>query len=390
MTSANIAPPEYRLRIPGPCTVPERVRAALARPVVSHRGPEFRGLMREVTARLRDMFVTRDDVFLIGASGTAAMEASLANILSPGDRLLIAVNGQFGERFVAIAKSMGAQIDELAVPWGEVPEPAAVAERVKAARYRAVVCVHNETSTGTVADIAAIGAALRDSDTLLVVDAVSSIGGMALRMDDWGIDIAVAASQKALMCPPGLAPVAVSRKAMRVAEQASAVPRFFLDFRRIKASLDKDETPFTPPVSLIFGLREALAMIDQEGLANVLARHARLSAALQAGCMALGLPMFQKARPLSTTTTVAVVPHGLDGGDIVRHMRTRYGTVIASQRTRLDGRVIRFGTMGALTEGDILTDLYHLECTLRDLDHAPEPGAGVAAAAKYLAPDKRA
>jgi aspartate aminotransferase-like enzyme len=385
MTRPNTASPEYRLRIPGPCAVPERVRAALARPVVSHRGPEFRSLMHEVTALLRDVFVTRDDVFLIGASGTAAMEASLANILSPGDRLLIVVNGQFGDRFVAIAKSTGAQIDELSVPWGEVADPAAVAERAKAARYRAVVCVHNETSTGAVTDIAAIGAALRDSDTLLVVDAVSSLGGMPLPMDEWGIDIAIAASQKALMCPPGLAPVAVSRKAMRVAEQASAVPRFFFDFRRMKASLDKDETPFTPPVSLIFGLREALTMMHQEGLANVLSRHARLSAALQAGCVALGLPMFQKARPLSTTTTVAVVPDGLDGGDIVRHMRTRYGTVIASQRTKLDGRVIRFGTMGALTEGDILTDLLHLECTLRDLGCAPEPGAGVAAAAQCVA-----
>jgi aspartate aminotransferase-like enzyme len=250
--------------------------------------------------------------------------------------------------------------------------------------------VHNETSTGSVADIAAIGAALRDSETLLVVDAVSSLGGMPLRMDEWGIDIAIAASQKALMCPPGLAPVAVSRKAMRVVERANAVPRFFFDFRRMKASLDKDETPFTPPVSLVFGLREALAMIAQEGLADVLARHARLSAALQAGCVALGLPMFQKARPLSATTTVAVVPDGLDGSDIVRHMRAQYGTAIATQRTRLEGRVIRFGTMGAITEGDILTDLFHLECTLRDLGCAPEAGAGVAAASRYLGSDKRA
>jgi aspartate aminotransferase-like enzyme len=328
--------------------------------------------------------MTRHDVFLIGASGTAAMEAALANILSPGDTLLIVVNGQFGERFVSIAQAMGAAIDRMEIAWGDVPEPAAIAQRVRSKRYRAVVCVHNETSSGSVTDIAAIGAVLRDTETLLVVDAVSSLGGIELDTDGWGVDIAVAASQKALMCPPGLAFAAVSPKAMRVASTANAVPRFFLDFRKLKASLDKGETPFTPPVSLMYGLREALAMIEEEGLSHALARHRRLSQALQAGCVALGLPMFQASRPLSATTTVAVVPDGLDGGTIVKHMRSRYGTVIASQRTKLDGRVIRIGTMGAVTEGDIFTDLHHLECTLRDLGQSPGRGAGTAAAAAVL------
>src|SRR5207302_10660250 len=177
----------------------------------------------------------------------------------------------------------------------------------------------------------------------------------------------------------------LSDKASRVVDTASAVPRFFFDFRRMKASAQKGETPFTPPVSLVLGLREALAMIDEEGLSDVLARHRRLASALRAGCVALGLPMFPKSPSLSATVTVACVPPGLDASAIVRHMHARYRTVIAGQRTKLSGRVIRFGTMGAFGPGDIFTDLHYLECTLRDLGRPPAPGAGVEAAARMLA-----
>jgi aspartate aminotransferase-like enzyme len=195
----------------------------------------------------------------------------------------------------------------------------------------------------------------------------------------------VTASQKSLMCPPGLAVAAVSEKAMRVVEAAHGIPRFFFDFRRARRSLEKGETPFTPPVSLMLGLREALAMIDEEGLPAVLARHARLAAALRAGFEALGFPMFPTGRPFSPTVTVGVVPEGLDGAAIVRHMHARYRTVIAGQRTKLRNRVIRIGTMGAVGPADVLTDLHYLECTLRDLGHARALGAGVEAAARVLA-----
>jgi aspartate aminotransferase-like enzyme len=186
------------------------------------------------------------------------------------------------------------------------------------------------------------------------------------------------------MCPPGLAAAAVSAKAMRAIEAAHGIPRFLLDFRRAKSSLAKNETPFTPPVSLILGLREALRMIEEEGRTQVLARHARLAAALRAGFVALGLPMFP-AGNFSSTVTVGRVPDGLDGGTIVRHMYANYRTVIVSQRTKLDNRVVRIGTMGAVGPADVLGDLYFLECTLRDLGRAPEAGSGVAAAARVLA-----
>jgi len=376
-------PTGYRLRMPGPAAVPERVRAACALPVISHRGAEFRAIIAEVTRSLRALLGTRHDVFLLGTSGTGGMEAALINVLSAGDAVLVVENGQFGERFSSIATQLPVTLDRLQIPWGKPPDADAIAARVQDKRYRAVVVIHNESATGVLADLAALGAVLRDTDTLLIVDSVSGVGGTEMRMDAWGVDVLVTASQKSLMCPPGLAVAAVSDKAMRVVEAAHGIPRFFLDFRRAKASLDKNETPFTPPVSLILGLREALAMIEEEGVPAVLRRHARLSAALRAGFTALGLPMFPAAH-FSPTVTVGVVPEGLDGSTIVRHMYANYRTVIASQRTKLDNRVIRIGTMGFVGPEDILTDLHYLERTLHDLGRAPAAGAGVVAAAAVL------
>lgn len=383
-TSANSIPSGYRLRMPGPAAVPERVRAAVALPVLSHRGPEFRVILEEVTGALRRILGTRHHVFLLGVSGTGGMEAALVNVLSAGDAVLIVENGQFGERFSSIAEGLPIELDRLQIPWGEVPDPDMIAARTQAKNYRAVVVIHNESATGVVADLAAIGAVLRETGTLLVVDSVSGVGGVAMRMDEWGVDVVVTASQKSLMCPPGLAVVGVSEKAMRVADAARGIARFFFDFRRAKASLDKGETPFTPPVSLILGLREALAMIDEEGLATVLTRHARLSSALRAGFEALGFPMFPRGRAFSPTVTVGVVPEGLDGSAIVRHMYANYRTVIAGQRTKLRNRVIRIGTMGFVGPEDIFADLQYLECTLRDLGRAPARGAGVQAATAAL------
>ena len=201
----NIVPPGYRLRLPGPAAVPERVRAAVALPVLSHRGPEFRSVLSECGAALRRIFGTRRDVLMFGSSGTGAMEAALANVVEPGHDVLVVENGQFGERFSAIAETMGARVDRLEVTWGEAPDPEAIAARLRTRDYRAVVCVHNESSTGVVADLAAIGTVMRASPALLIVDSVSVVGGVEMRMDEWGVDVLVAASQKALMCPPGLA-----------------------------------------------------------------------------------------------------------------------------------------------------------------------------------------
>ncbi len=383
--TSTIIPSDYRLRLPGPTAVPERVRNAMALPVVSHRGPEFRAILADASEMLRAVAGTKADIFMLGCSGTGAMEAALANVLAPGVAILVVSCGQFGERFISIAETMGAVVDRVEVLWGRAPDPAAVAERFKSRGYRAVVCVHNESSTGVVTDIAAIGALVARTDALLIVDSVSGLAGIEFRMDEWGVDILAGASQKALMCPPGLAFLAVSDKAMRMIDAGTAGPRFYFDLRKAKAAALKGETAFTPPVPLIMALREALIMMHDEGLPAVLSRHRQVAGALQAGCVALGLPMLPPENVRSATVTVAMVPDGIDGSAIVRHMYSRYHTVIAGQRTKLSGRVIRFGTMGTIRLDDILTDLQQLEATLRELGIAVTAGAGVQAAKDALA-----
>lgn len=359
---------EYRLRLPGPTTVPERIRLATAAPMQAHRGAEFKAILAEVQAGLRAVYGTAQDVFLFAGSGTAMMEASLANVVGPGDAVLVAVAGQFGERFAAIATALGAKVDTLECEWGQGIDARQFAERIARQDYRAAVVVHNESSTGVTEDLAAIGAAVRERPTLLIVDSVSGLAGTEMKMDSWGADIVVSASQKCLMCPPGLGLAAVSAKAWEIVKRERSVPRFFWDFRRAKAALEKGETPFTPPVSLVYGLREALRMIAEEGLANVIARHRRLSSALRAGCRALGLELYTRPSVASNTVVAIDVPQGLEGTAIVAHLRERYRTVITGSRSpRLHNKVIRIGTMGAVCEADIRTDLMHLQATLKDL-----------------------
>jgi aspartate aminotransferase-like enzyme len=370
----------YRLRLPGPTAVPERVREALARPVLNHRGPEFREILRETSSLAQTVLGTANDVLFYASSGTGMMEASLANVLAPGDKALVVVNGQFGERFATIAGSLGLRVEGIDVPWGETASPEAIAARLAEADYRAVVLVHNESSTGVVADLAAIGAVVRAHPALLVVDSVSGVGGIEMQQDAWGVDVLVAASQKALMCPPGLGLVSISDKAWDVIDRDDGRARFYWDFRRARDAMTKGQTAFTAPVSLVVALREALHMIDEEGLPEVLMRHRRLAAALRAGCAALGLPSFPKAATLSDTVVVLATPDGLDSSVVVRHMYERYGTVVAGARNRLKGKVVRIGTMGWCAEADILADLLYLERTLDDLGWPVQRGAGVAAA----------
>lgn len=370
----------YRLRLPGPTAVPDRVREALARPVVSHRGPEFREIVTEATALSRRVLGTSNEVLFFTSSGTGVMEASLVNVLGDKGKALVLSNGQFGERFLAIAEHLGLHADAIEVPWGETVGVEAVAARLEGGDYRAVVAVHNESSTGAVADLADLGAVVRDTPAVLIVDSISGLGGIEMRQDDWGVDVVVSASQKALMCPPGLGLASVSNKAWNVIEGHGGAASFYWDFRKAREAAAKGQTAFTTPVSLVVALREALRMIHQEGLPEVLARHRRLAGALRRGGAALGLPIFTKAPLISDTVTVFATPDVLDGAAVVRHLYERYGTVIAGARNRLKGKVLRIGTMGWCCEDDIRDDLLYLEKTLEDLGWPVERGAGVAAA----------
>lgn len=378
-------PDVYRLRLPGPTAVPERVRDAMARPMLAHRGPEFRAILAETIELVRPVFGTRANRIIVqAASGTGMMEAALVNVVAPGERLLVVENGQFGERFSAIGKALGAKVDAIVVPWGEAVDLGEVKRRLDEAETRAVVVVHNESATGVVADLAGIGRLLKDRPTLLVVDSVSGLAGMEMRQDEWGVDVLITGSQKALMCPPGLGLASISEKAWPVIARDSGMPRFYMDFRRARDAFDKGETAFTGPVPLVQALNASLKMIHEEGLANVYARHARLCGALKAGAAAIGLENFTRAASQSATVAVFHSPGGLDGGQIVRALYDKHRTVIAGARNKLSGKVIRIGTMGAVTESDILTDLAHLEDVLGDLGLKVKRGAGVAAAAALL------
>jgi aspartate aminotransferase-like enzyme len=377
-------PAQYRLRLPGPTAVPERVRLATAANMVNHRGPEFHALFDEVVRRIRPVLGTSQEILVFPGSGTGVMEAAIANLVAPGDPVLIVIHGQFGERFKAIAEGIGAAVDTIEVEWGDSPDPELVAERARRKDYRAVFVTHNESSTGAVADLAAIGKRLAGGSACLVVDAVSSAAGLPIEQDAWGIDVLVTASQKALMCPPGIGIVTVSPKAWRALEAAKGSPRYFWDFKRARENFEKSEGAFTAPVSLVAGLAEALRMIDEEGLQAVFARHRRCGAALRAGAAATGLDIFTRGDALSDTVTVLHAPTGVEGGAIVRRLYERYHTVIAGARNRLQGKVIRIGTMGAIDAPDILADLLYLEAALRDLGVTMPEGAGVAAAAKLL------
>ncbi|WP_424814377.1 pyridoxal-phosphate-dependent aminotransferase family protein [Roseococcus sp. YIM B11640] len=378
-------PPGYRLRLPGPTEVPEAVRAAMARPMINHRGPEFRAMLEAVEAGIRPVLGTQNPVIFLAGSGTAAMEATLANLLAPGERVLVVIHGQFGERFAEIARALGAAVDTVDFPWGEAPDPAVVAARLREQDYGAVLVTHNESSTGAVADLAALGAAVRGTRALLVTDSVSGLGGLPMRQDEWGVDAVVSASQKALMCPPGLGLVSLSERARARVMRNEAMPRFYFDFRKALAAAEKQETPFTPSVSHVAALHAALGLIETETLPRVLARHRRLADALRAGGAALGLREFTQAALRSATVVVFEVPQGLAGGDIVRLMYQRHAAVIAGARNRLQGRVIRIGVMGGHDEATILTDLLQLESVLRELGHECPAGAGAAAASAFLA-----
>ena len=305
------------------------------------------------------------------------MEAGLANALSPGDKALIVNSGQFGERFMTIAAALGIAVDTIDVSWGKAVDADELSHRLEGADYRAVVAVHNESSTGAVADLAAIGKAVARTPALLVVDSVSGLGGIDVKQDDWGVDILVSASQKALMCPPGIGVMSVSPKAWRVIEAASGMPRFYWDLRKAREAAAKGQTAFTPALSIAYGLQESLRMIFEEGPAAVLARHGRLADAMRQGAAALGLPLFPQSPGTSNTVTALMVPDGLKGTATVRHMYERYNTVIAGSRNRLSGTVIRIGTMGHVGEADILLDLLYLERTLVALGRPVSRGAGV-------------
>lgn len=341
------------LRIPGPTPCPPQVLAAVAKPMINHRGRHFAELIGRVVERLKRFYRTQGDVLVLTASGTGGLEAAVVNTLSPGDRVLAVVIGAFGERFAAIAQAYGAEVVRLEYEWGRAANPDDVRRVLsRDPRIKAVLVTHNETSTGVTNPLKALAAVVREHERLLLVDAVSSLGAIPLETDAWGLDVVVTGSQKGWMVPPGLAFVSVSQRAWEAYREAK-MPRFYLDLGRHKEALERGQTPWTPALSVLFGLDVALEMMEAEGLENIFARHARIGEMTRQGVKALGLRLLADERYASNTVTAVVVPDGVDERVLRRLLEDEYGVVLAGGQGKLSGKIFRIGHLGWVTEEDI-------------------------------------
>ena len=349
----------------------------MSEPVVHHRSPDFRVVLERTLGRLQEVHRTRNPVLMYTASGTAAMESAVANLVAPGDPVTVVSAGYFGERWQALALAYGANVDVVEYEWGEAPLADDLALRLRERPAKAVFLTHSETSTGVVADVRALAAVTKEAGALVVVDAVSSLGAVPLETDAWSIDVVCAGSQKALMTPPGVAFVCVSDDAH--AARANA-PRFYLDWERTKAAQEKLDAAFTPAVSIVAGLDVALSLLLEEGLEQAFDRHARLGRACRAGARAMGLELFSPDDDSSAVVTAIRAPDGVDSTDIVRALRDKHGITIANGQGPLKGQVFRIGHIGYFDVFDITTALSAVELTLAELGAEVERGVATARA----------
>jgi alanine-glyoxylate transaminase/serine-glyoxylate transaminase/serine-pyruvate transaminase len=377
------------LQIPGPTNIPERVLRAMDRSVVDHRSPEFAELTEDVRAGLKRVFGTRDGVpMLYPASGTGATEAALVNLLRPGERVLVFNYGIFSGGLAVIARRFGFEVDEVMLRWGQAAAPGDVEQRLRADNptnpYRALLIVHNETSTGVTCDIGAIRESMDAAghDALLVVDTVSSLASIEFKMDDWRVDVIICGSQKGLMLPPGLGILGVSRRALAAAAESGGSPRHFWDWEPIMRENRFGLFPYTPATLMLFGLREALRMlVDEEGLENVYVRHAKLADGVRAAVRAWDLPFVcEDPATASNTITAVRVPDGVDSNELLKHARERYALSLGGGIGQLNGQAFRIGHLGSLNELEVLGTIGGIELSFADLGIDVEPGVGLLAA----------
>ena len=347
---------EQNLRIPGPTPIPEEVRQAQSAPMIDHRGAEFAEMQAEIVSGLATLIGTSGDVVLLTGSGSGAMEAAIVNSLSPGDRVLAVIIGGFGDRFADIAQAFGADVDRFEVEWGEAADPAALAAHLAGQPpYRAVLLTHNETSTGVANPLRELVAAVHAApgDPLVIVDGISGLGAMPFEMDAWGVDLVVSASQKAWMASPGIAIAAIGPRA-KEAEASARMPRVYWSFAEARKWAEKGQTPWTPAVAVLYGLRVGVRRLMEEGRERTWARHEAIAAGSQAGLEGLGLRLVAKPQHRSATVTAAWLPDRLDWSPFNADMRSR-GLVVAGGQGKWAGKIMRFGHMG-MVEIDEMVD----------------------------------
>src|SRR5262252_2329158 len=374
--AATRAATRPRLFTPGPVEIPVRVLRALSQVAPHHRTETFRTTFKRVVEMMRELHRTQGEMYLLGASGTGAMEAAVVNFLSPHSKALVIVAGKFGERWMNLLKAFGVPFEKIDVEWGRAVDPAEVERALGRDRsISAVLTTHSETSTGAIQDVEAMARITRPRDVRLIVDAITSIGIHPLPQDAWGVDVVVCGSQKGLMIPPGVASVSIAPWATSGIDQ-DGLPRFYFDLRKLRKSAPMGETPWTPPVSLVLALEEALTMIREEGVDQVYARHRRLALAVRAGVQALGFRLF--AHPASHAVTAVTPPEGIDASAVVKRLRDVHGIVVAGGQDHLKGKIFRIGHMGAYDLGDVFTIIGALEECVAALGR-PAPGGTEAA-----------
>ncbi len=371
------------LLTPGPTPVPPESLSAMARPIIHHRTPQFQAILKEVEEGLKYVFQTKESVLILSSSGTGVMEGAVASLLSPGDRAIVVRAGKFGERWGELCAAYGIEFTAIDVEWGKTVSPLKIKEILeKDNKIKAVYVTLCETSTGVTTDIQTIAKFTRNTQAVLVVDAISALGAVPLKTDEWGIDVVVSGSQKGLMIPPGLAFVSLSRKALGLVEK-STLPKYYFNFKAYKKSIDKNDTPYTPAVNLVIGLNEALKIIKKDGLENVIARHKKHAQAVRAAMKALGLELFAPDACSDAVTSVKV-PEGVDGVKLVKTMRDAHGVAIAGGQAQLKGKIFRIATMGYITAADLKVCTQTLETVLAELGYKFEKGVGVKALQQAL------
>ena len=369
------------LMTPGPTPVAPETQLAMAQPIIHHRAPQFMEILGKVREDLKYLFQTEQEVLIFSATGTGAMEGAVANTLSAGDTALVVDGGKFGERWTELCNVYGVKVERLAVEWGRAADPKRVAQMLDAnPAIKAVFVQANETSTGVAHPVKELAALTKNRPgTILVVDAISALGGYPLPMDEWGIDVLVAGSQKAMMLPPGLAFAALSPKAWEFVKTAK-LPKYYFDFSKAVKSAQKNQTPYTSAVSFILGLQEVLTKVRQVGLEKIFAQNRRLSLATKAAMQAMGLQLYAKEYP---SDVVTAVESPVDGQKVVAELRKK-GIWIAGGQAQAKGKIFRIAHMGFIDTVDLLGTIGGLEEVLNQLGYKVQPGVGLKAAQEVL------
>lgn len=370
---------EQYLLLPGPTPVPEKVLRAMSMPMINHRGPEFKELLMEVTAGVKEIYATKQHLLIYPSSGSGMLEAAVVNFISPGDKVLAVSIGVFGDRFATIATEFGADVQKLDVPWGQAVDPQAIKEILdddKDHKIKAVLITHNETSTGVYNDLKTIRKLTSNHPALFMVDAVSGLASTDLRMDDWNLDVVVSGAQKSFMLPPGLGFLAFNEKALKVHQQSTNT-KFYWDIDLGLKYIEMGQNPYTPAISLFFGLRESLIMLQEEGLDNTLARHKRYRDLVRTGIKEMGLKLLAQDDVASFGVTSVIAPEEIGANKIRKFMLDDFNIVLAGGQKSLENKIFRIGHLGYVRELDLLAVMAALEVTMVRLGFKLELGASL-------------